>query len=44
MFGGNLVATVTKIDAISKRQKCEDLWDLEIGTKSVDVMVDGAIA
>ena len=39
-----MVATITKIDAVSERQKCEDLWDLEIGTKSVDVMGDGAIA
>jgi len=44
-----LVATITKIDAVSERQKCEDLWDLDfqkkkISTKSVDVMGDVAIA
>jgi hypothetical protein len=43
-----LVAKITKIDAISERQKCEDLWDLDfqkkISTKSVDVMGDGVIA
>ena len=49
VWGHCLVATITKIDAISERQKCEDLLDLDfqktkISTKSVDVMGDVAIA
>jgi hypothetical protein len=40
-----LVAAITKIDAISERQKYEDLhFPKKISTKSVDVMGDGAIA
>ena len=43
-----MVATSTQIDAISERQKCKDLWNPgfpinKIGTKSVDVMGDGAL-